>query len=384
LKNINLSANLERIGEKAFEFCIALNNIELPEGLLEISEYAFKDSAITKVTIPSAITEISEGAFQNTYELESVEILGNITAINDYAFEKNTKLVNINLPDTITIIGGAAFSNCANVQIEKLPANLVYIGASAFKNCLCFTELNLSKVDYIGGGAFSGNTNLSKVTLSNNLENLYGSTFKSTAIKEIYIPASVSTIQNTDFAYCSNLVSIIVDEDNPNYTSSFYGLNDAGIVTKDFTRIIRGAGAGEGYYGVSVPEVKYIDQYAYSGLQISIVAIPNKVEQIHSYAFDACSILSSIRYGSHDIDIKEEEINISIIDSTAFNGCDLLGELIIYSSDKIDETIFTYNNNLKSLTKYYYSAVDTGIYGGYYWGYKNNILVRWDVDRWFE
>lgn len=384
LKNINLSTNLERIGEKAFEFCIALKDIELPEGLLEISKYAFKDSAITKVTIPSAITEISEGAFQNTYELESVEILGNITAINDYAFEKNTKLVNINLPDTITIIGGAAFSNCANVQIEKLPANLVYIGASAFKNCLCFTELDLSKVDYIGGGAFSGNTNLSKVTLSNNLENLYGSTFKSTAIKEIYIPASVLTIQNTDFAYCSNLVSIIVDEDNPNYTSSFYGLNDAGIVTKDFTRIIRGAGAAEGYYGVTVPEVKYIDQYAYSGLQISIVEIPNKVEQIHSYAFDACSILSSIRYGSHDIDIKEEEISISIIDSTAFNGCNSLSEIIIYSSDKIDETIFTYNNNLKSLTKYYYSAVDTGIYGGRYWGYKNNILVRWDVDRWFE
>ena len=42
------------------------------------------------------------------------------------------------------------------------------------------------------------------------------------------------------------------------------------------------------------------------------------------------------------------------------------------------------NTNLKTMTKYYYSAVDTGIYGGHYFGYKNNLFVRWDVDRWFE
>ena len=72
---VRVHPSVTAIPERAFAGCHQLEQVELPDGLLEIGEYAFnKCIALKRIKIPSTLECIREGAFYKCYQLEEVEL----------------------------------------------------------------------------------------------------------------------------------------------------------------------------------------------------------------------------------------------------------------------------------------------------------------------
>lgn len=181
LSGITIPNTVKEIGRNAFTGCKTLTNIYFDGTLLEwlqlkwdgyveagytlwlrdddeyhASLFPGADSrhiSLTKAVIPSSISVIREGAFYYCNSLRQVEFHPNVREIGESAFNKSG-VSDVKLPDGLKAIGKFAFLSCKNLD-------------------------------------------------------------------SIYIPDSVSRIGDGPFAYCSNLSSIEVDEEN-----SFYCANE--------------------------------------------------------------------------------------------------------------------------------------------------------------
>lgn len=112
LKTIVLPANLTKIGDMEFSFCLALDSITLPDKIKKINTFAFQEDTA----------------------LKKVETGNNITAICEHAFDGCTALTNITLPESLTDIGDSAFYNCKSLKKITIPTSVKTIGKLAFAN----------------------------------------------------------------------------------------------------------------------------------------------------------------------------------------------------------------------------------------------------------
>ena len=82
--------------------------------ITEIGGLAFKFSSayIVEVNIPSTVVKINARAFENCVALENVELGKNIQEIGGSAFINCVSLRSITIPSTVTLIKAYAFKNC--------------------------------------------------------------------------------------------------------------------------------------------------------------------------------------------------------------------------------------------------------------------------------
>lgn len=142
VEKVNFPEGLEEIGEGAFNFC-NLTNIILPDSVVKIGENVFSSNEnLTKVVLSKSLTEIPERAFQHSdtkkglVNFTELELPDGIITIGNYAFANNhlSKLV---IPDSVKVIGANAFAQTSGgrkLESLKLSKNLTEIGNSAFKN----------------------------------------------------------------------------------------------------------------------------------------------------------------------------------------------------------------------------------------------------------
>ncbi len=101
-------------------------NLELPEYITEICQYAFYSSNISNIIIPSGVTKINDFAF---YDSSLINII----------LKENSQLI---------YIGQQAFCACYELTEILIPNGVIKIGATAFHNCN-----NLEKIYYEGTAA---------------------------------------------------------------------------------------------------------------------------------------------------------------------------------------------------------------------------------------
>ncbi len=262
----------------------------------------------------------------NTENITKVVIEDGVTSVGEEAFLFCTNLWRAVLPDSVTYIGNSAFSACENLTDIKIPSGVTSIGELVFDGCAKLPSIDIPKsITSIGAGAFNGCRRL----------------------LDINIPSSVTSIGEFAFGGCGRLY-IVVDADNPNY-SSVNGV----LFNKDKTELIA--------YSQDETHSEY--------------TVPDGVESVGMDAFYGCSYLTNITIrkgvknierafsycGRLDITVDADNPNYSSVDGVLFNKDKT--ELIAYAKDRkqskytvpdgvtsIGADAFVYCENLKRIT----------------------------------
>jgi len=105
--SVVICPGVEAIPEYAFQACSALTDVELPDSVITIGNYAFEEAGLVNFTIPNNVTFIGWFAFYNAKDLSRVTLSSSLTTIGLWGF-KGTALVELTIPASVTEIGAQA------------------------------------------------------------------------------------------------------------------------------------------------------------------------------------------------------------------------------------------------------------------------------------
>lgn len=124
------------IGEKAFNdnyYCI---NVQIPDGVTEIKDNAFKNCvSLKKVTIPESCKTLGKSIFEECKLLTYVNIPDGVTEIPEKAFYNCISIKKLDLPQTVERIKAEALKNCSSLVDFELPSNIYALDKEALYDC---------------------------------------------------------------------------------------------------------------------------------------------------------------------------------------------------------------------------------------------------------
>lgn len=313
LVDINVSA-LKTIGDRAFYNCTGINTIKA-SSLTSVGESSFENSSLETLTATN-LTTIGYRAFYksnlNTATYNYVNYIG------EYAFSECKKLTGANFNNLTVLESRYVFRNCealTNVSISKLTS----LPAYTFYNCPLLTSVTLSSLESVGSYAFYG-----------------------TGLETVSLPA-VTTLGEASFSNCANLKTVKLPKlrtFNPNY---FYGCD--GIRTLDVVGALN-IEITDKTVAECLPNLSSFSLTAFSGT-------------IPAYAFDGCTELSEFTFGQttgvgdyafRNTALKEIANNfIDVIGVGAFNNIDALTSVVLPNLDTFDPAAFNGCDNLQDL-----------------------------------
>lgn len=108
--SVSVAPGCRRVAEGAFEGESHLERVALPEGLEEIGERAFAESALRSFEAPGSMRSVGAEAFAGCKALSIVK-----------------------LAEGLSEIGERAFAECASCEGVRIPASVVHLGRKAFE-----------------------------------------------------------------------------------------------------------------------------------------------------------------------------------------------------------------------------------------------------------
>lgn len=325
----NETYSITSIGNNAFYMCSGLNSVTIPESVTSIGYGAFKlCSGLTTLTIPNSVTSIGQSAFIGCSGLTSVKVSDGLTFIEENVFYGCTNLTSINIPNSVGSIGDYAFYNCKSLKTIAIPKNITRIGENAFKDCWGLTSVQITDLE-----AWC-RINFRNVD-SNPLFYAHHIFLNGDEIENLYIPSTVTGIENYAFYNCQGLVSISIPSSvtriSKNAFLGCYGLTSL-TIPGNVINIGEGSFAAcKNLTTVTIEEgVASIGKSAfYDCTALQSITIPNSVTDIWDYTFMYCSSLTSFTASN----------NIKSIRDHAFYQCGGLTEITLGSGL---ETIYPY------------------------------------------
>lgn len=194
IESVTLPEELERIGDKAFEYN-NLTEISFGSSMKSIGESAFHGNKLEKVSIPDTVTQLGDGAFAMN-SITELKLSEGLTAIPQGAFAMNIRMTSVRIPERIEEIGDEAFAG-ARLEALDIPDSVVKIGKKAF-HLHRITELEIpGTVREIGESAFEGTykgLSLRKLTLGEGIESIGRHAFKEGLLTEVNLPSSLRSL----------------------------------------------------------------------------------------------------------------------------------------------------------------------------------------------
>lgn len=146
-------------------------NIEIPEGTTQICAGSFdSNDSITSLLIPSTVKRIGEDAFNECTNLKNLTLSEGITEIEDRAFG-NTALSIVSLPDTIESLGLGCFDTTGNGSPLKTVIlsglNIPNVTYNDTSSRLSARDLRTDALNGVENLIVKPNTDLSSGTLLN-------------------------------------------------------------------------------------------------------------------------------------------------------------------------------------------------------------------------
>ncbi len=273
LETIVIPEGVREIGKSAFAGCLSLKNVTLNKDIVRIDSNAFNllvSSKVSPINIElkdcTKLEYIGSYAFQGCYGIEELNLPDSVTFVGEYAFESTKAHTNfmekaakateekdrywiegdmlllayvadgqtaIHIPDGVKIIAGGAFCGWDSVYIPEdittlppaglskynitnkvtelhLPEGLEVIDSMAFFRLACVESIDLpSTLRSIGENAFYFCTKLSEVTGGENLQKIGDYAFSyCESLTKFTVPESVTSLGANVFSGCSSLKTV--------------------------------------------------------------------------------------------------------------------------------------------------------------------------------
>ena len=290
---INFGSNVNTIADSAFAGCAALTDIVIPNTVETIGNSAFENcSSLANVTFGTGVSSVGNAAFRGCSSIKTIKLPSVLTTLSDNIFENCTSLESAEFGAGLTEIGIAAFANCTSIKSFTFTANIKTIADDAFAGCTALDTLTLNdKLEVIGAGAFK-NCKL---------------------LKEIKVPANVVSIGLGAFEGCSSVKKLTVpfvgankDDRTANVHFGYiFGAEENWLIdeeTKAPVKLIAPNNRGYVPYTLSdivILSASTIGKYAFSGCDsIVTVSLPANLTKVEAYAFEECTSLTAVYFGS--------------------------------------------------------------------------------------
>lgn len=331
LTSVSIGTGVTVIDYYAFGLCSNLSSIAIPDNVATIGEFAFSGCELHFLTLGNGVTTIGSGAFSSSL-LRTLSIPASVisigrrafTAFGDYNSGVSTSIAvasgntvydsrgNCNaiietatnrlilgcettvIPSTVTSIAPYAFNGSQITSLPAIPSSITIIDTAVFLNCPSLSNVVIpNHITSIGPGAFQQCYLLSSLHIGRAVSNIAAGTF------------SMSN---------ERLSSITVDSLNTVYDSRnncnaiIYSSTDSLVLACANTTIPTG--------------ITHIAPWAFEGLNISSISIPNTVVSIGQGAFSQCILLDSVVIPS----------SVTSLEPSLFSGCTGLTNIVISSS----------------------------------------------------
>ncbi|MEG2646032.1 MAG: leucine-rich repeat protein [Clostridia bacterium] len=316
-KNTKYASNDGLLYSKDFSDLIkcpdAKTSIKLNSKLKNILPNSFSGcNELTSIEIPASVTNITRPDFTMCKKLTNLIVDPtnlNFTVIDGILYTKDkTRLIsaldineNITLPKEVEKIDGNAFYNSSKLlRIDMSQSNVKVINTYTFGNCNNLSEAILPNVlESIYSQAFTY-TSLTNITIPNSVKNINWIAFYiNLFLDTVKIPASVTNVSQP-FGNCPKLNNIIIDTDNPAYTS----LNGV-IYNKNMTELVcMPNNKTEFIVPNSVKVLKYgCCSYTHD---LSTILLPQSLTTIEAAAFYYSTKIENITIPSSVVNINND------------------------------------------------------------------------------
>lgn len=143
LERVILPDNLQKINNSTFGGCINLFDVTIPKSVTYIGDGAFAYTALQSVTIPQAVTYLGDSAFEGTALIEvSFEDYGVCPSyIGNNAFSYCYQLEYFIFPEGLTEIQFSTFAYCEKLAWVYIPDSLITLQGNVFDGCNQFTYI---------------------------------------------------------------------------------------------------------------------------------------------------------------------------------------------------------------------------------------------------
>ena len=253
--------NIKKVDTDALGECNNLEKIYYDDSLSSFSKIDFKEYSLfgnydlyykeddnyhlfdNDLIIPNNVDTISDNMFNSYVDLVNINFGTNIKYIGEDAFRYCINLENIYFDGTVDDWININFYDYSSSPLKtKLSTDSskiknLYIldknGDVTFNNkkYKLLTDLETS-LKIINNASFFGYDNLNIVKLKSGVEKIEEDAFALSSMKELYIPSSVTYIDEEAFDNCKNL-KLIHNYSNIDITIEKYGLEEDCVITKE-------------------------------------------------------------------------------------------------------------------------------------------------------
>ena len=340
------------IGDLAFDACVNLTSVSIPNTVKVIEENAFRGcESLVAISIPASVESIDAYAFGNTglkrVTLEDGSKVLNTwrggtynayTSFSDSPIE--TLYVGRNL-----VSGQNPFLGFTTIKYLTFGDQVTGVCANEFKSCKGIRSIDFGQsITSIGNNAFNDCDELGTVTLPESVGTIGEAAFYDCEIlAKVNIPNKVRVIHASTFQYCKNLAEIVIPANVDSigaYAFHYTGLTK--VTLEDGDRMLKTWRGGT--YNASTPfsgspiETLYVGRNLQKDMApfqrfttIKTLTLSDNVTSVLDYEFYECRGLRTVTFGK----------NITDIGNSAFRECDTLRTVTLPESvTRIGESAF--------------------------------------------